>query len=81
MVKRMIDGVYVVKEASMSKLISTKMADKVIYDCLQLLGGYGYMKEYKIERFARDAKLLEIGAGTTEIRKLIIARELLKSKQ
>ncbi|HSM62868.1 MAG TPA: acyl-CoA dehydrogenase family protein, partial [Gillisia sp.] len=44
-VKRMVDGIYVVKEASMSKLLSTKMADKVIYDCLQLLGGYGYMEE------------------------------------
>jgi len=42
--KRLNDGEYVVKEASMSKLESTKMADEVVYDCLQILGGYGYME-------------------------------------
>jgi acyl-CoA dehydrogenase len=47
-VKRMIDGVYVVKEASMSKLMSTKIADDVIYKCLQFLGGYGYMEDYPL---------------------------------
>ncbi|MCY3411084.1 MAG: acyl-CoA dehydrogenase family protein [Candidatus Heimdallarchaeota archaeon] len=47
-------------------------------DAIQILGGYGYMKEYKVEKFMRDAKLLEIGAGTTEVRKLVIAREILR---
>ena len=47
-------------------------------DTIQVLGGYGYMQEYPVERYMRDAKLLEIGGGTSEIQKLIIARELLK---
>ena len=48
------------------------------FNSIQIMGGYGYMREYKVERYFRDAKLLEIGAGTSEIQKLIIARELLK---
>ena len=59
--KRLYDGGYVVKEASMSKLLSTKMADEVIYDALQLLGGYGYMEEYPIARLFRDSRLGPIG--------------------
>ncbi|MCH8908725.1 MAG: isovaleryl-CoA dehydrogenase, partial [Candidatus Heimdallarchaeota archaeon] len=68
------------KEAAASILYAAEMSTKHALDAIQVLGGYGYMKEYKIERFARDAKLLEIGAGTTEIRKLIIARELIKER-
>ena len=55
--KRLNDGQYVVKEASMSKLLSTKMADSVIYDSLQLLGGYGYMEDYPLARLLRDSRL------------------------
>ena len=55
--KRLNDGQYVVKEASMSKLLSTKIADSVIYDCLQLLGGYGYMEDYPMARMLRDSRL------------------------
>ena len=55
--KRLGQGGYVVKEASMSKLLSTKMADEVIYDALQLLGGYGYMEEYPMARLLRDSRL------------------------
>ena len=62
-------------------MYAAELSTKHALDAVQVLGGYGYMKEYKIERLARDAKLLEIGAGTTEIRKLIIARELLKNKK
>ncbi|MGA9326368.1 MAG: acyl-CoA dehydrogenase family protein, partial [Salegentibacter sp.] len=53
--KRLGEGQYVVKEASMSKLLSTKMADKVAYDSLQLLGGYGYMEDYPLARMYRDS--------------------------
>ncbi|MCE7733459.1 MAG: isovaleryl-CoA dehydrogenase [Candidatus Heimdallarchaeota archaeon] len=69
------------KEAAASIMYAAELSTKHALDAVQVLGGYGYMKEYKIERLARDAKLLEIGAGTTEIRKLIIARELLKNKK
>ena len=65
--KRLNDGIYVVKEASMSKLLSTKMADEVIYDALQLLGGYGYMEDYPLARMFRDSRLGPIGGGTSEI--------------
>jgi isovaleryl-CoA dehydrogenase len=68
------------KEAAASIMYAAELSTKHALDSLQVLGGYGYTKEYKIERFVRDAKLLEIGAGTTEIRKLIIARELLKER-
>ena len=52
-------------------------ATRVALDAVQIHGGYGYMMEFEVQRILRDAKLLEIGAGTTEIRKTIIARELL----
>jgi len=64
---------------SMSKLFSAQMATRVALDAIQLLGGYGYMKEYPVERYARDAKLMEIGAGTNEVMRLLVAREVLKS--
>ena len=60
------------------KYYASGMATKVALDAIQILGGYGYMREYPVERYMRDAKLLEIGGGTSEIQKLIIARELLK---
>ncbi|HKL35581.1 MAG TPA: acyl-CoA dehydrogenase family protein [Salegentibacter sp.] len=79
--KRLDDGQYVVKEASMSKLLSTKMADKVIYDCLQLLGGYGYMEEYPLARMFRDSRLGPIGGGTSEILREIIAKMVIDKKE
>lgn len=78
--KRLNDGEYVVKEASMSKLVSTKMADSVIYDALQLLGGYGYMEEYPLARLLRDSRLGPIGGGTSEILKEIIAKMVIDKK-
>ncbi len=54
---------------------------KVTTEAIQILGGYGYIKEYDVERFFRDAKILEIGEGTSEIQRIIIARELIKSLQ
>lgn len=79
--KRLNDGNYVVKEASMSKLLSTKMADEVIYDALQMLGGYGYMEEYPLARLLRDSRLGPIGGGTSEILKEIIAKMVIDGKE
>ncbi len=79
--KRLDDGQYVVKEASMSKLLSTKIADEAIYKCLQLLGGYGYMEEYPIARLFRDSRLGPIGGGTSEILKEVIAKIVIDKKE
>ena len=79
--KRLDQGAYVVKEASMSKLLSTKMADEVIYDALQMLGGYGYMEEYPLARLSRDSRLGPIGGGTSEILKEIIAKIVIDNKE
>jgi len=65
-----------VKEISMVKLFTAEMAQRVAYDCVQLHGGYGYMREYAIERFFRDIRLLTIGGGTSEIMKDIIAKQM-----
>lgn len=77
---RLNAGEYVVKEASMSKLLSTKIADKAIYECLQLLGGYGYMEDYPLARLFRDSRLGPIGGGTSEILKEIIAKSVVDGK-
>ncbi|WOD42541.1 acyl-CoA dehydrogenase family protein [Hwangdonia lutea] len=77
---RLNKGEYVVKEASMSKLKSTKMADEVIYQCLQFLGGYGYMEDYPMARLLRDSRLGPIGGGTSEILKEIIAKIIIDKK-
>ncbi|MGY0407876.1 MAG: acyl-CoA dehydrogenase family protein [Polaribacter sp.] len=79
--KRLNDGEYVVKEASMTKLLSTKMADEVIYDALQMLGGYGYMEDYPMARLFRDSRLGPIGGGTSEILKEIIAKIVIDGKE
>ncbi len=65
-----------VKEISMVKLFTAEIANRVAYDCVQIHGGYGYMREYPIERFARDVRLFTIGGGTSEIMKEIIAKEM-----
>jgi alkylation response protein AidB-like acyl-CoA dehydrogenase len=79
--KRLGEGQYVVKEASMSKLLSTKMADKVIYESLQMLGGYGYMEDYPLARLYRDSRLGPIGGGTSEILREIIAKMIIDKKE
>ena len=63
------------RQISMVKLFTAEMAQRVAYECVQLHGGYGYMREYPIERFARDVRLLTIGGGTSEIMREIIAKE------
>jgi len=78
--KRLNDGEYVVKEATISKLTSTKMADQLAYDCVQLLGGYGYMEEYPLARNLRDSRLGPIGGGTSEILREIIAKMVMDGK-
>jgi alkylation response protein AidB-like acyl-CoA dehydrogenase len=66
------------KLASMAKLMATDTAMWVTIDALQLFGGYGYIKEYPIERFMRDAKATQIYEGTNQIQRLVVARELLR---
>ena len=65
----------------MAKLFSSETAMQVTTEAIQVLGGYGYIKEYDVERFFRDAKILEIGEGTSEIQRMIIARDLIQSVQ
>ena len=62
------------KEASMCKLYASEIAMEVANEAIQIHGGYGYMKEYEVERYMRDAKLLEIGEGTSEVQRMVIAR-------
>ncbi len=78
---RLDQGDYVVKEATMAKLLSTQMADRIIYDCLQFLGGYGYMEEYPLARLFRDSRLGPIGGGTSEILAEIIAKMVIDKKE
>lgn len=78
--KRLNEGEYVVKESTMAKLISTKVADDVMYECLQLLGGYGYMEDYPLARMFRDSRLGPIGGGTSEILREIIAKMVIDGK-
>jgi butyryl-CoA dehydrogenase len=64
-------------EAAMAKLFASEVARDVTNDAIQVHGGYGYITEYKVERYLRDAKLTEIGEGTSEIQRMVIARNLL----
>lgn len=66
------------KEASMAKWFASEMAERVTSDALQIHGGYGYTKEYNVERYFRDARITEIYEGTSEIQKMVIGRKLLQ---
>jgi alkylation response protein AidB-like acyl-CoA dehydrogenase len=70
-------GLPFTKEASMAKLFSSEMANRVAYKALQIHGGYGYMKDYKIERLYRDARVTAIYEGTSEVQRMVIAREVM----
>jgi len=70
-------GKPVSKESAMAKLYSSEIAVKVADDCVQIFGGYGYLKEYPAEKYYRDAKLCTIGEGTSEIQKIVIGRAIL----
>jgi alkylation response protein AidB-like acyl-CoA dehydrogenase len=62
----------------MAKLLCGDVAMQVTTEAVQILGGYGYIKEYPVERFMRDAKITQIYEGTQEVQRLVIAREMLK---
>lgn len=74
------EGRYAVKECSMAKLLATELSDKVMTQCLQMFGGYGYMEEYKIARMFRDSRIGTIGGGTSEIMREIIAKMVIDDK-
>ena len=78
--RKLKNGEYAVKEATMAKLVSTKVSDDVMYECLQLLGGYGYMEDYPLARLSRDSRLGPIGGGTSEILREIIAKMVIDGK-
>ena len=75
-VRGLDDGGATAPEAAIVKLFTTEMATKVCLEAIQVHGGYGYLREYNVERYLRDAKLCEIGEGTSEILRVIIARNL-----
>ena len=66
------------KESSMAKLFASEVAMKVTVEAVQVHGGYGYVKEYHVERLMRDAKITQIYEGTSEVQRIVIARSVLK---
>jgi alkylation response protein AidB-like acyl-CoA dehydrogenase len=66
------------KQASMAKLFASEKANNACYAALQMMGGYGYVKEFPLERYSRDVRITTIYEGTSEIQRVIIARELLR---
>ena len=72
-------GLPMTKEAAMAKYYASEVAVKVANDAVQIFGGYGYTKDFPVEKFYRDSKLCTIGEGTSEIQKIVIAREVLQS--
>ncbi len=75
---RKTNGLKLSKESAMAKLYASEVAVSVANEAVQILGGYGYLKDFPVEKFYRDAKLCTIGEGTSEIQKLVISREILK---
>ncbi|HEY7751331.1 MAG TPA: acyl-CoA dehydrogenase family protein [Ignavibacteriaceae bacterium] len=71
-------GIPNTKEAAAAKLFASEIAEKAASESVQIFGGYGFIKEYPVEKFYRDVKLLTIGEGTSEIQRIVIARDLLK---
>jgi alkylation response protein AidB-like acyl-CoA dehydrogenase len=71
-------GLSVTKESAMAKLYASEVAVRVANDAIQIFGGYGYMKDFPVEKYYRDAKLCTIGEGTSEIQKIVIGRAILK---
>jgi alkylation response protein AidB-like acyl-CoA dehydrogenase len=76
-----VDGTELTKISAMAKLYGTDVAMEVTTDAVQILGGYGYMQEYPVERMMRDAKITQIYEGTNQIQRLVIAREMLKENR
>lgn len=73
------NGLSFVKEASMAKLYATEAANRACYNAIQMLGGYGYTQDFPVERHARDARVTTLYEGTSEVQRLVIARELLSN--
>jgi alkylation response protein AidB-like acyl-CoA dehydrogenase len=67
------------REAAMAKLFASEAAMRATIKAVQVFGGYGYTQEYPAERYMRDAKLCEIGEGTSEVQRIIIARDMIRS--
>ena len=65
------------RESSMAKLYASEVAVRVANEAVQIFGGYGFIKDYPVEKFYRDVKLCTIGEGTSEIQRLVIARQIL----
>jgi hypothetical protein len=72
-------GERVTKESAMAKLFASEKAVRICDEAVQIHGGYGFIKDYPVEKFYRDVKLCTIGEGTSEIQRMVIARQLLKS--
>ena len=73
------NGENVTKESAMAKLFASEIGVEVADKALQIFGGYGYVKDFPVEKFYRDMKLCTIGEGTSEIQRIVIAREILKT--
>jgi alkylation response protein AidB-like acyl-CoA dehydrogenase len=71
-------GVSAIQESSMAKLFASEAASRACTEAIQIHGGYGYIREYPVERYWRDNRITEIGEGTSEVQRMIIAREILK---
>ena len=71
-------GQRVTQESAMAKLYASEVAVKICNEAVQLHGGYGFIKDYPVEKFYRDVKLCTIGEGTSEIQRMVIGREILK---
>ena len=73
-----MQGQSITKAAAMAKLFCSELAMRATIKAVQVHGGYGYTKDYPVERFMRDAKICEIGEGTSEIQRMVIARHLFR---
>jgi alkylation response protein AidB-like acyl-CoA dehydrogenase len=76
-----VDGPELTKVSAMAKLMCTDVAMEVTTNAVQVLGGYGYMQEYPVERMMRDAKITQIYEGTNQVQRLVIAREMLREQR
>lgn len=74
-------GLPITKEAAQAKLFASEMAEKAASEAVQIFGGYGFIKDFPVEKFYRDVKLLTIGEGTSEVQRIVIAKHLLKDQQ
>jgi alkylation response protein AidB-like acyl-CoA dehydrogenase len=74
-----IRGENVTKESAMAKYYASEVSVRVATDAVQIFGGYGYTKDFPVEKFYRDSKLCTIGEGTSEVQKIVIAREMFRN--